>query len=447
VAEVARNLIDDDGSNQWPEILQFLFLCANDPNIQLQESALRVFASVPGIFGNQQNNYLQIIKEMLMKYLDPSSNPDVRFQAVRAVVAFILLHDKEVEIQKYFSDLLPHVIMVTAETIKQQDDQTLIKLLIDMAENVPKFLRPQLESIFEVCISVFNSPDVEDSWRHLALEVMVSLAENAAPMVRKKAEKYVTALVPLVLKMMTELEDEDDWTISDEINDEDSGENNVIAESALDRLACGLGGKAILPHIVSNIPTMLNNPDWRYRHAALMAISAAGEGCHKQMESMLDNIMQGVLKYLLDPHPRVRYAACNAIGQMATDFAPTFEKKYHESVIPGLLNLLDDVANPRVQAHAGAALVNFSEDCPKAILTRYLDAIMTKLEAILTTKFNELVEKGTKLVLEQVVTTIASVGESNFFIFFSKILHVSNLKTCDLMFFSGHNRKGICRLL
>ncbi|CRK99390.1 CLUMA_CG012554, isoform A [Clunio marinus] len=425
VAEVARNLIDDDGNNQWPEVLQLLFQCANATNVQLQESALRIFASVPGIFGNQQNNYLQIIKEMLLKYLDPSSNRDVRFQAVRAVVAFILLHDKEVEIQKYFSDLLPHVIMITADSIKEEDDQTLIKLLIEMAESVPKFLRPQLEAIFEVCINVFNSPDVEDTWRHLALEVMVSLSENAAPMVRKKAEKYIAALVPLVLKMMTELEDEDDWAVSDEINDEDSGENNVIAESALDRLACGLGGKAILPHIASNIPNMLNNADWKYRHAALMAISAAGEGCHKQMEAILDSIMQGVLKYLMDPHPRVRYAACNAIGQMASDFAPTFEKKYHEQVIPGLLTLLDDVANPRVQAHAGAALVNFSEDCPKSILTRYLDSIMTKLEAILTKKINELVEQGTKLVLEQVVTTIASVADTTgkeFVVYYDRLM-------------------------
>lgn len=425
VAEVARNLIDDDGNNQWPEVLQLLFHCANAPDVQLQESALRIFASVPGIFGNQQNSVLQIIKEMLMKYLDPSTNPEVRFQAVRAVVAFILLHDKEIEIQKYFADLLPNVIMITADSIRQEEDQTLIKLLIDMAENVPKYLRPQIEAIFEVCIGAFSSTDVEDSWRHLALEVMVSLAENAAPMVRKKAEKYIAALVPLILQMMTDLEEEYDWGVSDEITDEDSGENNVIAEAALDRLACGLGGKAILPHIVSNIPIMLNNEDWKYRHAALMAISAAGEGCHKQMEALLDNVMQGVLKYLMDPHPRVRYAACNAIGQMATDFAPSFEKKYHEQVIPGLLSLLDDVANPRVQAHAGAALVNFSEDCPKAILTRYLDAIMTKLEAILTTKFNELVEKGTKLVLEQVVTTIASVAdttEKEFVVYYDRLM-------------------------
>lgn len=97
---------------------------------------------------------------------------------------------------------------------------------------------------------------------------------------------------------------------------------------------------------------------------------------------------------------------------MSTDFAPVFEKKFHDRVIPGLLHLMDDHANPRVQAHAGAALVNFSEDCPKAILAPYLEAIIGKLESILSSKFNELVEKGNKLVLEQIVTTIASVADT-----------------------------------
>ena len=77
VAEVARNLIDDDGNNQWPEILQLLFQCANATNIQLQESALRIFASVPGIFGIQQTQYLEIIKAMLLKYMDRTSNAEV----------------------------------------------------------------------------------------------------------------------------------------------------------------------------------------------------------------------------------------------------------------------------------------------------------------------------------------------------------------------------------
>ena len=38
-----------------------------------------------------------------------------------------------------------------------------------------------------------------------------------------------------------------------------------------------------------------------YRNAALMAISAVGEGCHKQMEDMLGQILDAVLNFLQDP--------------------------------------------------------------------------------------------------------------------------------------------------
>lgn len=38
---------------------------------------------------------------------------------------------------------------------------------------------------------------------------------------------------------------------------------------------------------------------------------------------------------------------------MSSDFAPTLQKKFHDKVVPALLNLLDDNLNPRVQAHAG----------------------------------------------------------------------------------------------
>lgn len=77
--------------------------------------------------------------------------------------------------------------------------------------------------------------------------------------------------------------------------------NYVTAESALDRMCCGLGGKIMLGLIVDQVPLMLNSPDWRKRHAALMAVSSAGEGCHKQMEQMLEQVVCAVLTYLTDP--------------------------------------------------------------------------------------------------------------------------------------------------
>ena len=65
-------------------------------------------------------------------------------------------------------------------------------------------------------------------------------------------------------------------------------------------------------------------------------------------------------------------------------------------VVGGLLMVMDDYDNPRVQAHAGAALVNFSEDCPKNILVPYLDAVIAKLDQVLQARFKEV---GTGLFL------------------------------------------------
>uniref|UniRef100_A0AAR2JTX9 TOG domain-containing protein n=1 Tax=Pygocentrus nattereri TaxID=42514 RepID=A0AAR2JTX9_PYGNA len=81
-------------------------------------------------------------------------------------------------------------------------------------------------------------------------------------------------------------------------------------------------------------------------------------------------------------------------------------------VISALLQTMEDQSNPRVQAHAAAALINFTEDCPKALLIPYLDNLVQHLHVIMVAKLQELIQKGTKLVLEQVVTSIASVADT-----------------------------------
>jgi len=43
---------------------------------------------------------------------------------------------------------------VTAESIEKQDDDTLLKCLIDVCESAPKFLRPQLDHILDLCMKV-----------------------------------------------------------------------------------------------------------------------------------------------------------------------------------------------------------------------------------------------------------------------------------------------------
>lgn len=183
---------------------------------------------------------------------------------------------------------------------------------------------------------------------------------------------------------------------------------------------------------------MLESPRWQERAAGLTAIAAIAEGSLKEMKPELPRIVENVVPRLLDDHPRVRYMACNAVGQMSIDFAPKlgkerdpdcFQMAYHEAVIPHLLELMQDSENPRVQAHGAAALVNFCERAHEEVLKpydtypfsfrnprsscsslrwllfRYLEAILTRLM--------ELLESDFRIVLEQTITCLATVADSS----------------------------------
>ncbi|PKU32493.1 hypothetical protein llap_17202 [Limosa lapponica baueri] len=142
-----------------------------------------------------------------------------------------------------------------------------------------------------------------------------------------------------------------------------------------------LKNKYNIANIFAQTP-LFTASDWKYRHAGLMALSAIGEGCHQQMEGILNEIVNFVLLFLQDP------------------------------VIAALLQTMEDQGNQRVQAHAAAALINFTEDCPKSLLIPYLDNLVKHLHSTMVIKLQELIQKGTKLVLEQVVTSIASVADT-----------------------------------
>jgi len=147
----------------------------------------------------------------------------------------------------------------------------------------------------------------------------------------------------------------------------------------------------------------MQSGSWRDRHAALMAISAISEGCRDLMVGELDKVLNLVVPALRDPHPRVRWAGCNALGQMSTDFAGTMQEKYHSVVLPNIIPVLKS-PEPRVQAHAAAALVNFCEEAEKSVLEPYLDELLSHLMLLL--------QSPKRFVQEQALSTIATVADS-----------------------------------
>lgn len=171
----------------------------------------------------------------------------------------------------------------------------------------------------------------------------------------------------------------------------------------MDRLANKLGGVVILGPTFGWLPRMMQSTSWKDRHAALMAISAISEGCQEQMVGELRQVLDLVIPALNDPHPRVRWAGCNALGQMSTDFAPTIQKDYYDPVLKAIIGVLDS-PEPRVKSHAAAALVNFCEEAEKTILEPYLEELLTHLF--------QLLQNEKRYVQEQALSTIATIADA-----------------------------------
>jgi len=134
-----------------------------------------------------------------------------------------------------------------------------------------------------------------------------------------------------------------------------------------------------------------------------MSIGIAGEGCYKAMKSLLGECLKLIAPLLSDPHPRVRWAACNCLGQLATDFGPDYQTNFGKEVVSMLVKVMQDPI-PRVHSHAATCLINFCETCTQEDLYPHLDLIITHL--------GQLLSSPNKKVQEIVVTSIASVAEA-----------------------------------
>ncbi|VDO65085.1 unnamed protein product [Haemonchus placei] len=383
VAEVARNTVDEDtGKQNWAEVLQFLEHCMASENITEVEFVAILLESVPNIFGSEQDVYIPRIK----------------------VCRYTCTHD--------------------------DGDDTPLQCLSELEAAAPKMVNPHLSNFLEMCIACVLNTEKDDAYRHSATEVLATICEYSTAVLKKRYSQSIFYILKAVLLLMTHLTmDLNEWLEVDELDAEDDEESVAVGESALDRIACALNGKYILSSFVALTGKLRHSEDWQERHVALMGFSVIGEGCQRVMEPQIQTIVRELIPFLNDKHPRVRYAACNAIGQMSSDFAPALQKKCHEWVVPALMNTLLDNTCDRVSAHAAAALINFCEDCPKQIISAYLPAIMSALEQALGSAFSHMQSTGKKLRCEQLVTAIASVADAAqdlFIDFYDRI--VPNLK-------------------
>ena len=121
------------------------------------------------------------------------------------------------------------------------------------------------------------------------------------------------------------------------------------------------------------------------------------------MQNELGRIVGLVTPLFSDAHPRVRHAACQCMyvymsgistsprlssfalfcsGQLCTDLEEIIQEQHPQELIGALVPALED-AEPRVHAHAAAALINFCEGVARDTLVPFLDPIVERLLRLL----------------------------------------------------------------
>lgn len=409
IAELARQYTDDEIVDQngardtWPELLSALFQASNSPEAGMRESAFKIFESTPGIIEKQHEGHVLEVFNRGIR----DSEMSVRLATMSAFTAFFTSLNKKSQ-QKYYS-LIPELLNTLVPMKDSHDNDGLTRALvtiIDLAEEASRMFKNVFTQLVQLAISMISDKELDDQVRQNALELMATFAD-CNPTMCKKEPLYTENMVTQCLSLMTDvgLDDEDasEWNAQEDLDLDESDSNHVAGEQTMDRLANKLGGQIVLPPTFTWLPRMITSNNWRDRHAALMAISAISEGCQELMEGELDRVLELVVPALNDSHPRVRWAGCNALGQMSTDFKGTMQTKYHQVVLQALIPVLG-APEPRVQSHAAAALVNFCEEAEKSTLEPYLDTLLEHLMALL--------QNQKRFVQEQALSTIATVADS-----------------------------------
>eukprot|EP00735_Rhodelphis_limneticus_P008844 TRINITY_DN2321_c0_g1::TRINITY_DN2321_c0_g1_i1::g.20738::m.20738 TRINITY_DN2321_c0_g1::TRINITY_DN2321_c0_g1_i1::g.20738 ORF type:complete len:1078 (+),score=394.95,sp/Q8BKC5/IPO5_MOUSE/35.22/0.0,HEAT/PF02985.17/3.9e+03,HEAT/PF02985.17/7.7,HEAT/PF02985.17/2.6e+03,HEAT/PF02985.17/4.8e+03,HEAT/PF02985.17/0.24,HEAT/PF02985.17/6e-06,HEAT/PF02985.17/0.067,HEAT/PF02985.17/3.5e+02,HEAT/PF02985.17/1.7,HEAT/PF02985.17/0.053,HEAT/PF02985.17/6e+02,HEAT_2/PF13646.1/1.2e+02,HEAT_2/PF13646.1/14,HEAT_2/PF13646. len=385
------------------DFLRFLFEMSGSPNDDHKESALTIFAQLAEQAGDALAPHAPICKNVFASCLAQGQSLKVRLASFEAAAAFLQLLDDDS--MKGFQDLIPSMLETLNEALTQQKEDeanTCLQLLIGVADETPKFFRRSLQQLLQISVHIASTDSLEDGIRQLAMELLLTFTEKAPKMCRSVSD-FTPSVVQVALKMMLELEDTPEWHQGTDEDDEECT-NYDIGQEALDRLAIAMKGPHVLAVCSQHIGPFLQNPDWRYRHAALITISQIGEGCLQEMQPLLGTLIGTILSHFNDPHPRVRWAAINCIGQMCTDFGPTLQEGYHQTVLPALASVMDDPSFPRVQSHAAAALINFCEYCSADLISVYLGSLLAKLHGLL--------QSGKRLVQEQAITAIAAIADS-----------------------------------
>lgn len=414
VSTLAAVLCEEAGGG-WPELFPKLFEWATaSPAARM--ASMKVFGPLRRCVAPHFDKVVQA----LLPNLAPEQTAEVREAALTAAASFVMVLTDKRERDLFAPVLLP-MLQCIGDFLTAGDETAArngIELFLEVIEHDQlAFFKPEILRFLQAMTQIARTETLDEDTQFLAFEFVVMTAEIKPGMVRKKMPQLVEVAFQIALTWMLQIDEAEQWGATALLSEDKDHYSEGL--EAMDRLSIAIGGKTLLPFAFapSQIPGYLQDQRWQARHAALMVISQISEGSQKQIMQQLGEIVNMVIKYFQDPHPRVRYAAINCIGQIATDFSPELQQNYHAVGLPALVQAMGDSSSAQVQGHAASCVINFAEGMETSVMQEYAQPIVEKLL--------QLVQVNDQYVVEQSLTAIAAMADclgETFAVFYDKIM-------------------------
>ncbi|KAL1920186.1 uncharacterized protein VTP21DRAFT_1332 [Calcarisporiella thermophila] len=391
---------------RWTELLQFLYQCCASTTAGHREVGIYVlftlFEVVPEIF----TAHTQQLFELFGRMLNDGESKIVRVTTLQALskLAEYIEEDNKAE-AKMFRDLVPSMVTVLQQCIAEGDENGAEKgfeLFDNCLMLEAPLLSDHLAQLIEFFLNVASNQQCDDSIRVMALSFMMWI-----PIYKKsklRSLKLVTPIIQRILPIGAEDEPED--------IEEDSPAR--LAFKVLNSISTNLPPQQVFPTVMEHVVSYMQNPDPKFRKAAMMAFMVMVDGCADYMRPKFNELLPLVCAGLQDPEIIVRRAACMALGSIAEELGEEIAS-HHATLLPLVFNLMNDTHPEMVKTSCNALdsiLEGMGED-----IVEYLPALMEKLGILLEHGQHE-----TRVTVVGALGSAAHAAEEKFVPYFPQVI-------------------------